>query len=408
MIKILQGDAIEKMRELPDECVHCCVTSPPYYGLRSYLAADDPDKASEIGAEQTPEQYVARMVEVFREVRRVLRNDGTLWLNLGDSYAANRSYQVPSTKGGPKHSPAQSGQTANRVPDGLKSKDLIGIPWRVAFALQADGWYLRAAIPWIKRNGMPESVRDRPSQVIEHIFMLTKSQRCFYDSEAVKMPLSASFANDKRHQTGSTDKNEKEGYAENGVQNPKKLHKMFDKEKPAGRVRRTRDWFIESWQGLLTDEDGDPLAFVVNTVNYKGSHFATFPPKLIEPCILASTSAHGCCSVCEAPWERVVERGAPKRDWRETDTPRTMPNGNSVRSEGIAPNVQEQSRPVTTVGWKPTCECNVEVEPCVVLDPFGGSGTTGQVAQQHGRNAVLIELNSNCISLIEQRTGVAA
>jgi DNA modification methylase len=174
---LYQGDCVSTLCNLPDESVHCCVTSPPYFGLRDY-GVD-----GQIGLEQTPEHFVERLVEVFREVRRVLRDDGTLWLNLGDSYAANRSYQVSPTK----WDGLDFGKSnASKVPDGLKPKDLIGIPWRVAFALQADGWYLRQDIIWHKPNPMPESVKDRCTKAHEYIFLLSKSPKYFYDSEAVK------------------------------------------------------------------------------------------------------------------------------------------------------------------------------------------------------------------------------
>src|ERR1043166_3288914 len=402
-IKILQGDCIEKMRELPDECVHCCVTSPPYYGLRSYLSADDPNKASEIGAEQTPEQYVVRMVEVFREVRRVLRNDGTLWLNLGDSYYNYRpgrgQSMLKQTMSGKDYDgrnndlPIDCPRRGNKL-DGLKEKDLIGIPHRVAFALQQDGWYLRAICPWLKRNGMPESTRDRPTQVIEYVFLLSKSPKYFYDAEAVKMD--GAIPAGTKGAKGSAERSNVDGV---NARPPE--YKVYDGK----RARRTSDWFFDS---LMSSEEGDPLAFVCNTKPYKGAHFATFPPKLIEPCILASTSAHGCCSKCEAPWERIVMSKSASADagraWQG------VPEFQANRSHPQEPKkLGSVGTPVSqTVGWKATCDCNAEIEPCVVLDPFGGSGTTGQVAQQHGRKAVLIALNASYIPLIEERTGVAA
>ena len=182
-VTIYQGDCLSVLRTLPVNSVNCCVTSPPYYGLRDYGVE------GQIGLEEHPGEYVARLVDVFREVRRVLRDDGTLWLNLGDSYAANRSYQVSSTKGGPKHGPGQSvGGAGSVVPGGLKGKDLIGIPWRVALALQADGWYLRQDIIWHKPNPMPESVKDRCTKAHEYLFMLTKNARYYWDADAMKEP----------------------------------------------------------------------------------------------------------------------------------------------------------------------------------------------------------------------------
>lgn len=175
--RILTGDAIEQLKMLPDRSVQCVVTSPPYYNLRDYGVP------GQIGLEDTPQEYVARLVEVFREVRRVLRDDGTVFLNLGDSYAANRSYQVCDNK----HVDVGNNHSSS-APPGLKPKDMIGIPWRVAFALQDDGWWLRSDIIWHKPNPMPESVTDRPTKAHEYVFLLTKSEKYFFDSEAIKEP----------------------------------------------------------------------------------------------------------------------------------------------------------------------------------------------------------------------------
>ena len=310
-LTILCGDVIDKLRELPDESVHCCVTSPPYWGLRDYATE------GQLGLEKTPEEYVAKMVEVFREVRRVLRKDGTLWLNLGDSYAGggnNRGNNSPLFDKQASNFGA-TGQVGIRdVPDGLKPKDLVGIPWRVAFALQADGWWLRSDIIWAKPNPMPESVTDRPTKSHEYLFLLTKSANYFYDAEAIK-----------------------EG---------------------AEQSRNKRS------------------VWTVATAPYPEAHFATYPPDLVKPCILAGTSAKGCCAKC-----------------------------GSYRNE------------TKTIGWQPTCECwllnilpspnsDPVITPCTVLDPFAGSGTTGAVALELGRSAILIELNPKYVELIRRRCNV--
>lgn len=256
--RLLMGDCIEQMRTLPDASVHTCITSPPYFGLRDY------DHDGQIGLEETSDAYVARLVEVFREVRRVLRDDGTLWLNLGDSYAANRSYQVASTKGGAKHGPGQAaGGKGSRIPNGLKPKDLIGIPWRVAFALQSDGWYLRQDIIWHKPNPMPESVRDRCTKSHEYIFLLTKSPRYFFDQEAIKEP-SSTF--------------EKEG--------PR------PKTQPNG-LRADDAKKLGGFQMQVTETRNRRSVWTVATKPYAGAHFAAFPPDLIEPCILAGSPTGG-------------------------------------------------------------------------------------------------------------------
>jgi len=394
-LTILQGDAIARLRELPDNSVHCVVTSPPYYGLRNYKVD------GQIGLEETPQQYVDKMVEVCREIKRVLRKDGILWLNLGDSYAANRTYQVESAKGGPKHEPGQTvGGRAWTVPSGLKPKDLLMIPERVAMALQADGWYLRAKCPWLKRNSMPESVKDRPATTIESIFMLTKSPTYFYDALAVK---TVSKNAGKTVQLG--DKSFSKGQAAgSGVEASGNGRKDTYTVLPT-RSRRSSDWFFESWQGMLQDEEGDSLAFVVNTKPYRAAHFATFPKDLVEPMIKAGTSEKGCCSKCGAPYERILEKTA-EIDMSAKGS--RFDVGKTGKRDG-GDRTQEGERFVTkSVGWRATCECQgSEIIPCTTLDPFGGSGTTGAVALELGRKAILIELNPDYIPLIRERCGLS-
>ena len=256
--RILEGDCIEQMRGLPDASVNCCITSPPYFGLRDY------GHAGQIGLEDTPNAFVARLVEVFREVRRVLRDDGTLWLNLGDSYAADRGYQVEQTKGGPKHGKAQaaSGRSQRAADYGLKVKDLIGIPWRVAFALQADGWYLRQDIIWSKPNPMPESVRDRCTKAHEYVFLLSKSPRYYFDSEAIKEP----------------------------ALQPKGMPQQVAQHKQRA-LGANKGGTLGTNQGAETRNRRS--VWTVTTKPFKGAHFATFPPDLIEPCILAGCPVGG-------------------------------------------------------------------------------------------------------------------
>lgn len=264
MVEILIGDVRETMKTLPEASVQCVVTSPPYFGLRDY------GHAGQMGLEQTPEAYVAELVGLFREVRWVLKNDGTVWLNLGDSYAANRAYQVPSTKGGPKHSDSQAaGGKGSTVPSGLKPKDLIGIPWRVAFALQADGWYLRQDIIWHKPNPMPESVRDRCTKAHEYVFLLSKSERYYFDSRAIMEPaIYGQQHADKATSWGTNRKHPNKGnvadYAFKGDN---------------ATCHKDERGFMKNKRSVWT----------VVTKPYKGAHFATFPPALIEPCILAGS-----------------------------------------------------------------------------------------------------------------------
>lgn len=368
-------DCREVLRTFPTGSLHCVVTSPPYWGLRDYGGPPSVwggdvdcfhewDEASQcvncsawqghLGLESSPEEYLDHVVEIFRDVRRVLRDEGTLWLNLGDSYCST----APGTMGDPLHKRGvfaglrEETAKARRkfrpvTPEGMKPKDLVGIPWMVAFALRADGWYLRSDVVWAKSisgqiqrgSCMPESVRDRPTRAHEYLFLLTKSEKYFYDQHAVLEP-----------------------------------HTMRPQARPHGHKRRRPgvDMPEHTWGGTQRDEaavDGNPdgrnlrTVWAVNPQPYKGAHFATFPPDLVRPCILAGTSARGCCSHCGAPW---------------------------CRQESAV--------------WEPSCACTgADVVPCTVLDPFSGSATTGHVALQHGRKYVGLDRNSDYLPLAEAR-----
>ena len=252
------GDCRETMRQWAEQGVKArtCVTSPPYFGLRDY------GHDGQIGLEQTPEQYIAAMVEVFRCVRDVLSDDGTLWLNIGDSYANDGKWGGSS---GGKHAKALHGNTSigrTKVTTGLKPKDLIGIPWMLAFALRADGWYLRQDIIWHKPNPMPESVRDRCTKAHEYVFLMSKSERYFFDSEAMKEPA-VSTAPSGNGFAGRQGGSERVGLLSGGAGTDERWQ-------PGGTRNRRSVW-------------------TVATRPYKGAHFATFPPALIEPCILAGS-----------------------------------------------------------------------------------------------------------------------
>ena len=260
--KIYNMDCLKGLKQLPDNSINCCVTSPPYWGLRDYGVE------GQIGLESTPEEYVENMVKVFREVKRVLRDDGTLWLNLGDSYAG--SGRGPTGRNGIGNQEKRQGFHSPKVviPTGLKPKDLVGIPWMVAFALRADGWYLRQDIIWHKPNPMPESVKDRCTKAHEYIFLLTKSGRYYYDADAIREPhkeIDRRFGGDGTHfGTGVRYHNN----APKGVQRGAWLG-----QHPKGRNKRT--------------------VWSVTTKPFKGAHFAVFPPDLIKPCILAGCPAGG-------------------------------------------------------------------------------------------------------------------
>lgn len=300
------GDCLQSMAFLDDKSVHTCVTSPPYFGLRDY-GVD-----GQIGLEPTPDEFVATLVAVFREVRRVLRDDGTLWLNLGDSYARPpaKGGSGPGGKNREWYGESYGQARGAKIPEGLKDKDLIGIPWRVAFALQADGWYLRQDIIWHKPNPMPESVRDRCTKAHEYIFLLSKGPKYYFDHEAIKEPVSPDML--RRAKAGHT----------------RGQGKLDKSRNDAATVRPTN---------ITGTTRNRRSVWTVTTKPFKGAHFATFPPDLIEPCILA-----GC------------------------------PEGGTV------------------------------------LDPFGGAGTTGLVAEKHGRNAVLCELNPEYAEMAAERIGPAA
>lgn len=317
------GDALEVMSSWEDNLVQCCVTSPPYWGLRDY-GVD-----GQLGLEKTPEEYIEKMVAVFRQVRRVLKPDGTLWLNIGDSYCGG------GRGGNPEESPYRkqatntgsvTGMAKNpgRTPIGMKPKDLVGIPWMVAFALRADGWYLRQDIIWAKPNPMPESVRDRCTKSHEYLFLLTKSAKYFYNAEAIKEP--ASHATTKMPDGWDTGAGAHGSFHREGREKGKKT------DKQRGHSRRHAG-FNDRWDQMEKAEQcsgtrNKRSVWEIATKPFPEAHFATFPEKLVEPCILAGS--------------------------REGD---------------------------------------------IVLDPFGGSGTTGAVAARLGRKYVLIELNQSYIDM---------
>jgi DNA modification methylase len=349
--RILTGDVRETLKSLPDGCVQTCVTSPPYWGLRDY------GHSGQIGLEPAPDAYVAGLVAVFREVRRVLADDGTVWLNLGDSYCAS----APGVCADPMSTSGLNGisgvtyradRTSIRAASrdktfpGLKPKDLVGIPWRVAFALQADGWYLRSDIIWSKPNPMPESVTDRPTKAHEYIFLLTKSARYYYDSEAIcELASDAMVMQMEQGYIGEATKD----YDSAGAQNPSsvkariiagKRRQGFTSARAEGGMgiaasgNEGRPYHEQDWRKPTRNKRS---VWHVATQPYADAHFATFPEALIEPCILAG------------------------------------------------------SKPGDTV-----------------LDPFAGSGTSGVVAIRHQRNFIGCELNPDYVKLTEKRIGAVA
>ena len=401
MTSLVNGDA----RKIPlaAETGHCIATSPPYWGLRDYGTAawtgGDPecdhknitqgstgqraDRTAvgekpygdtcdvcgasridaQIGLESDLAAYVAEMVNVGRELWRVLHPSGVWWLNLGDSYNGSGGAGGDYSKGGLKEGqPKYKGRNTSR----LKAKDLCGIPWRVALALQADGWWLRSDIIWSKPNPMPSSVTDRPSTSHEYVFLLAKSQKYFYDAEAVK---------------------------EAAVTKP---HAPGNKKIDPGRRDRDRAEAVWAPSGLRNQRS----VWTINTQSYRGAHFATWPEKLVEPMVKAGSSEHGVCPECGNPWERVVERESLKRNELDKDHPNYRP-GFYVKGKAGDPQMPGPGQAIvntTTTGWRPTCNHDLDPVPAVVLDPFCGSGTTGIVARRLGRDFVGLDLSYDYLS----------
>jgi len=373
---------------LADKSVHLVVTSPPYYGLRDYQID------GQIGLEQTPEEYVNNLVAVFREVRRVLADDGIVYLNLGDSYAgsgcgtndyrteASRSINksdVMFTKKPPQQKLGQYG---------YKPKDLLGIPWMVAFALRADGWYLRDDIIWAKgysgsmRGGavMPESTKDRCTKAYEHIFMLTKKPKYYYDYYATLEPV----ADDSIKRSQYSWKCERPS-TKNGVIDVDKMGERF--VNPQGANPRN--------------------VWLINTKPFKGAHYATFPPELVRLPILAGTSEKGHCPKCGARWERVMESTRFRRCELPKDDPRHRPNDYNGAYGEINGRADAGYTDTTSIGWQSTCDCGLEPVPDIVLDPFCGSGTTLMVAKEMGRQAIGLDLSFQYLDTIAKpRLGI--
>ena len=391
--RIIQGDCLTILKELPAGLVDCVVTSPPYWGLRDYGVE------GQLGLEPTIEEYISNMTEVFREVRRVLKDTGTLWLNMGDGYAGTHTtYKGKQKKW--QHGDYPGRQEVGQPGHGLKPKDLIGQPWRLAFALQADGWYLRSDIIWHKPNPMPESVTDRPTKSHEYIFLLSKKANYFYDAEAIKE--ASIYPNDDQKSRSikmpdgwDTDPGSHSSIHRNGRQK--------------GQKRYPTDTIAGIREGSATYPTRNKrTVWTITTQPYPEAHFATFPEALVEPCIRAGTSERGNCAECGKPWVRVVEKGELKQqpgcEYRaktvERDTRETKDKGWSDE-KNFAPSSYYEKK---TLGWKPSCSCDAEetVRP-IVLDPFMGSGTVALVAKKLNRDYIGIELNPEYVEMARIR-----
>ena len=525
-VRIINADVIDGLRQLDDESVQTVITSPPYWGLRDYgippsIWGGDPDclhgwdaeivdrtRATpgingsgltndgahqaatarfemrsrfctrcgawegHLGLEPSYQLYVEHMVLVFREIRRVLRKDGTVWLNLGDTYnagrngghvgggkqgadaryngldrsgvnASNRGHRQVGDSKNPNANVPVWGPNRTSGTD-LKPKDLVGIPWRVAFALQADGWYLRQDIIWAKPNPMPESTRDRCTKSHEYLFLLSKRERYFYDATAIAEDVTktgtpghlqcgtnsrenvrrtpnwktpdgwdtstgkgghGAFHKEGREagQTGYVKKSKNKARkhaADRGVPVPRPENERDRKGCPntAGAVAGS-----VPWEGVTRNKRD---VWSIATTPYPEAHFATFPPELVEPCILAGSSEKGCCSECGTPIKRQVTSetvfmggsGAAGRSAEDANA-----NGKWA-GERYGDNLALGPGTITkTVGWAPQCKCNASTVPCVVLDPFGGAGTVGLVARNLNRRAVLIEIGPQYCTMADTR-----
>ena len=366
---------------LADGSVHCVVTSPPYWGLRAY--GGDPGM---IGLEPTFDDHLGNLVEGFREVWRVLRDDGTLWLNYGDAYASGTAAAAsrvrPELTGGVSSwggaSAREEGRNATAHGSGLKPKDLMMMPARVAMALQADGWWLRSEIVWHKPNPMPESCTDRPTSSHEKVFLMTKKPRYFYDADAVREALSKASLSQY-----------KTPYDPNSV----KVHTDTKSYDGSEAKRKMTAGGVPSGANLRN-------VWKIPTHGYPGAHFATFPPALAKRCILAGTSAAGVCAGCGAPWVRQVE--VPKAP-RVPATGKTKDHPRLRQKTGQVLQDWRDKNPPQTTGWLPSCTCDAGRIPATVFDPFGGSGTVGICAEELGRRSALLDINPEYCQMARER-----
>lgn len=425
------------LKMLEDDSVDTVITSPPYWGLRDYDGPEqiwggkprckhdwsdstrtieqgnkrkpkDRDRKNprgqekgspktrvihcgeclkcgawrgKLGLEPTPEMFIEHLADIFDEVWRVLKPTGTIWVNLGDSYASNAG-------GGPGDAIAGDlYERKNRlhrrratVAGELKHKDLVGIPWSFAFEMRARGWYLRSDVIWAKPNPMPESVVDRPTKSHEYLFLMSKSRRYFYDIEGYAEAA-----------TGRAPGNHESKYEDAYAEGAEHLRTKVGLSKIQGRPTRNRR-----------------TVWTVSTKPYAGAHFAVFPPELIEPCVLAGSSEHGCCSMCGAPWERrvghgdIVATGGSATGARASNMAVVSPLGQDPTKSAYNTGEFIQRERVT-LGWDPTCACDADKTLPTVLDPFSGTATVGQVCFTHGRNYIGIDLDESNLELARRR-----
>ena len=344
----------------------------------------------QIGLEQTPDEYIANLVEVFRECKRILRDDGTCWINVGDSYASEGVKQTGRNDAGRNNTNGFTGSNGygdagGRIAAGnsgnAKPKDLIGIPWMLAFALRADGWYLRQDIIWAKPNPMPESVKDRCTKSHEYIFLLSKSQKYYYDYEAVMEKANADVGKPRAFaKKGNGDRNDT-----GNVYVPK----YYKNLQPDGQQPNTMHINRLEGNEYMSPVRNKRDVWTVTTKPYKGAHYATFNPELIKPCILAG-APETCCAKCGAPYERIVEKTGTNAS-NEKGIAEMIAKG-VPRTTANLYVTKERGNSITT-GYRPTCNCNAGTSSGIVFDPFVGSGTTVATAIQLGRKGIGIDLS---------------
>lgn len=438
------GNALEILKTLPDESVQMCVTSPPYWGLRDYKTepviwggdvgcshdwtVDERKPQSggtgaasskqltnrgttnsqesllsgeclfcnawkgSLGNEPTPELFTEHLVMIFREARRVLRNDGTLWVVIGDTYFGGGRGGNPEGSVHQKQKTNAGSITVKNnklsISSGCKPKDLVGIPWMLAFALRSDGWWLRQDILWSKKNPMPSSVTDRCVTSHEYVFLLSKSSNYYFDHIVIREPAVA-YAKGKRSVSIGS--------------------------KSLSRGQSTGAGVAPSGNALVSDVALNPMrnkrsVWTLSSKPFKGSHFATFPETLVEPMILAGTSEYGACAACGTPYTRKIERceSIPDITQRSTDHYNTADrygadNGGNAGLDNLAKRMRDGKNGIITVDWVAGCSCNSSTRPCTVLDCFSGAATTGKVALSLGREYIGIEANSDYNEIARKR-----
>jgi len=372
------------MTELEDNSVQCVVTSPPYWGLRKYAGEQDliwtDNWRGAYGLEPSPELYVQHTIEILREIRRVLRKDGVMFWNIGDSYMGSgcgtNDYRTEASRSINKTDKYFTKQPPQQKRHSiLKPKDLCLIPFRVALAVQADGWWVRSVIIWSKQNPMPESVKDRPTESHEYILLLTKSAKYYWDMEAVRE--AAQPESYTRYESG------------------------FKMPKHRARKEQGYNSFLNDTPELNPAGRNIRSVWTFATQPYPEAHFATFPEALPEKCIKAGSSEKGCCPKCGNPWERVVEKIKSKP--RTVVSPHAAPPGQRAQGS-LSYERYDKTAELQTIGWQPSCKCDAgKPVPSIVLDPFAGAGTTLIVAERLGRTGIGYELSSEYCKLIETR-----